>query len=315
MPNLDGMQIKEKIISLLRIKGPSLPVHISGATGVSILFAGAFLSELISEKKVKISEMKVGSSPIYYLPGQESMLDRYSQHLKSKERDAYELLKSRKFLHDKSQEPAIRVALRAIKDFAIPFEKNSDLYWRHHTMSESEFIIEKTPIIKETEKPPIIVTQAITNTEIPSKTEERRTLTFNTQSEEKPLNIFEKKERKEKEHKKPNPKTKKPVKKTSKKEEGFFNKVKELLNKKGIEIIDIEDIKNGEIILKISNKGQEELLIAYSKKKISDNDILKANKKAQEAGLPYMILSLGEAPKKTKNLLEAARNLRGIEKL
>jgi len=32
-------------------RGPSLPVHIASETGLSMLFASAFLSELLSEKK------------------------------------------------------------------------------------------------------------------------------------------------------------------------------------------------------------------------------------------------------------------------
>ena len=315
MTTQEALQIKEKIISLLRVKGPSLPVHISSATGISILFAGAFLSELISDKRIRISDMKVGSSPVYYLPGQEGLLDRYSQHLKSKERDAYELLRSKKFLHDKTQDPAIRVALRAIKDFAVPFEKNSDLYWRFHTFPQNEF-----DPIHTTPKPHY--PQRAEEKAAPEIKEPQReivTLTFKPKEkaeEEKTLSIFERKSE-QKETKKPKPQktAKKPIKKSSKKEEGLFNKVKELLAKKSIEILDIEDIKNGEITLKVSSKGKEELLIAYNKKKISESDILKAHKKAQGAGLPYMILSLGEAPKKTQSLIDAVKSLSSIEKL
>jgi len=135
----DTSQIKEKILFILRGRGPSLPVHIAGEMGLSILFASAFLSELVSEKKIKISYMKVGNSPIYFIMGQELHLEKFSQYLHSKEKEAFLLIKEKKFLNDKKQEPAIRVALREIKDFAIPFEKNGEIFWRYFSADEKEF--------------------------------------------------------------------------------------------------------------------------------------------------------------------------------
>ena len=109
----DTSIIKNKILSFLRTRGPSLPVHVSTDIKSTILFTSAFLSELVSEKKVKISNMRVGSSPIYFIPGQEQLLERFSDNLKSKEKEAFLLLKEKKFLRDSIQHPAIRVAARA----------------------------------------------------------------------------------------------------------------------------------------------------------------------------------------------------------
>ena len=124
----DAGQIKERILSIIQSQGPSLPVHIAAQTGLSIIFASAFLSELISDKKIKISNLRVGSSPLYLVPGQEQMLENFSQYLKSKEKDAFILLKEKKFLKDSEMEPAIRVALRGIKDFAIAFRKGDEIF-------------------------------------------------------------------------------------------------------------------------------------------------------------------------------------------
>jgi len=57
------------------------------------------------------------------------------------------------------------------------------------------------------------------------------------------------------------------------------------------------------------------LLIAYNKKRINENDIIKAHKKALELNLKYIILSLGEPLKKLTNLIEALKNLEKIEKI
>ena len=79
MPTQDTSGIKEKIIFVFKKRGPSLPVHVAQETGMSILFASAFLSELLAEKKIKISNMKVGSSPLYFISGQEFMLEKFSE--------------------------------------------------------------------------------------------------------------------------------------------------------------------------------------------------------------------------------------------
>src|SRR3990167_9009598 len=139
----NALEIKEKMISIFKSRGPSLPVHIAKGTDLSILFASAFLSELIGEKKLKISSMKVGSSPLYFLSGQEPMLENFSEYLKGKEKEAFNILRERKFMKDSETEPPIRVALREIKDFAIPFKVEGEIYWKYFTSDENDFIASK----------------------------------------------------------------------------------------------------------------------------------------------------------------------------
>ncbi len=138
MPTQDTSEIKKKIFFVLGQRGPSLPVHIAKGTGLSMLFASAFLSELLSERKIRISHMKVGNSPIYYLPGQEAKLENFAHHLESKEKEAFTLLQNKKILKDSEQSPAIRVALRYIKDFAIPFKKEDEICWKYYLIPESQ---------------------------------------------------------------------------------------------------------------------------------------------------------------------------------
>jgi hypothetical protein len=259
MPAQDTSQTKERIISILRTKGPSLPVHIARELDMSILFASAFLSELVSEKKIKVSDMKVGSSPLYLIPGQEFMLEKFAEYLKSREKEAFLLLKDKKFLKDNKQEPAIKVALRQIKDYAIPFKDAGEIYWRYFKTRESDF-----------EKP---------KAEIKPKEEITR---------------------------KPSPK---------KKNDKFFNRVKEHLSEKSIEIIDIEDFSRNDLFLRVRDRGEEKLLAAFNKKKIDEKDIIKANKKATELNVKYIILSLGEPLKKLKDLVEALKRLSEMQSI
>jgi len=119
----------------------------------------------------------------------------------------------------------------------------------------------------------------------------------------------------------PKKKTKTP--KTSKKKSTagqaqnnkFFDKIKEFLSRETIEIVNIESFNKNEILLRIKYEGTEKLLVAYNKKKISDTDIINANKKALGLNLKYMILSMGEPSKKLLNLIESAQNLEKIEKI
>lgn len=281
----NAQEIKERILSTLRRDGPCLPVRIARETGLSTLFASAFLSELFSEQKIKFSNMKVGSSPIYLLPGQEPMLEKFSEHLKSKEKEAFVLLKEKKFLDDEEQEPAIKVALRVIKDFAVPFQKEGKTFWRFITIPEEEFPEDREPEKEfEIQEPKVI-------------------------EQKEKLDIFDKKPKEQKTKKK-------LLKKVSKKQEDkFFNKVKEYLTKKEIGIIDIEGFNKKDFVLKIKEKHQEKLLFAFNKKRITTEDIIKANKKASELRLSFIILSKGEPTKKFTTLINAIKNLSNLEKI
>lgn len=274
----DVTQIKERIISFIRLKGPSLPVHVAKDTGLSILFTSAFLSELFYEKRVIISNLKIGNSPLYFISGQEPQLENFSKYLKNKEKESFLLLKEKKILKDSELQPAIRVALRGIKDFAIPFKKNEEVYWRYFLNEESPELEKEIKIEKKQEI-----------REEPKKKIER------IFTKEKP-----KKEAKKKQNKK--------------RDENFFNKIKEFLTRKGIEIIDIKDFKNDKAILKIKKEGNEELLFIFNKKKIGEKEILEAHKKAS-GNERYNIFSMGETPKKLKDLISAIKSLSEIDRI
>ncbi|MGY4884606.1 MAG: hypothetical protein ACP5NZ_03445 [Nanobdellota archaeon] len=367
MPTQDASKTREKILSILRMKGPTLPVFISQDTGISMLFASAFLSELLSDKLVKMSHMRVGNSPIYYIPGQETQLERFGSYLKSKEKEAFLLLQEKKFLRDADQPPAIRVALREIKDFAFPFRRANETFWRYLTAKESEFRTDVKPIeeheYKEARPKPFdkrereIGAKIIKDIDIEEIEEIRKDkevfekkkeieieieeeIESSKEAEEKeeyiqlPVPTPEKpKEEHEKEKKKEKEKYEKPEKQKSKEksktekitkkktsaaqkqDDKFFNKIKEFLSKETIEIINIESFNKNEIHLRIKSEGKEKLLVAYNKRKISDTDIINANKKASQLNLKYVILSMGEPSKKLTSLIEASQNLDKMEKI
>lgn len=289
MPTQDTSIIKNKIITFLENAGPSLPIHISKNIESSFLFTSAFLSELLAEKRIKMTTMKVGSSSVFYIPGQESQLEKFAQQfLKSKEKEAYELLNQKRFLEDSEQQPAIRVALRVIKDFAIPLEKEGRIIWKYFLADEREALIEREILKQEETKVEEILKQdhKIEKSAVPRKKEK----TSDSKIKEKKKSV-------------------------SNKDENFFNKIKEYLGKNNTEIEDIELFTKDSLILKIRKEGKTKLLVAYNKKKITEEEILKAYKKALELNLEYSIFSFGEPPKKISTLIEALKKLSEIRKI
>jgi hypothetical protein len=129
---------KDKILGFIETNGPSLPIHISKYLKIDSMLSSAFLADLLSDKQVKISNMRVGNSPIYYLRGQEFQLEKFSNFLGGKEREVFHLLKEKKVLRDDRMLPATRVALRAIKDFSFSFDYNGVLFWRFIQVNEQE---------------------------------------------------------------------------------------------------------------------------------------------------------------------------------
>jgi len=137
------MDVKEKILSFINSKGPVLPRDILKEFKLSLTFAGAYLSELSSNKKLNISSAKIGGSPIYYLDSQKHIIDKYLySHLNDKEKKAFDLIKEFKVLSDAEQDAVIKVALRNLKDFAVPLYVNlkssREIYWKWHLISNEE---------------------------------------------------------------------------------------------------------------------------------------------------------------------------------
>ena len=92
------------VLSLVKAKGPVLPIHISKDIKTELLFTSAILSELVSKKKLKFTHMKVGGgSPLYYLPGQEDQLKNFAHYLDEKDRTTVEALEKKSPARRKSE--------------------------------------------------------------------------------------------------------------------------------------------------------------------------------------------------------------------
>lgn len=130
--------IKQEVLDFIKFNGPVLPFQVAKKIEKNLILAGALLSDLISDKLVKISRAKIGGSPVYYVSGQEEKLEKLYEYLPGKEKEAFNLLKEKRVLKDKEVPAGIRVALRSIRDFAFPFKYSDEIYWRWYLLPEQE---------------------------------------------------------------------------------------------------------------------------------------------------------------------------------
>lgn len=284
------METNERILSLVKEKGPILPVQIAKEINDNILMASARLSELLSAKQIKISNLKVGGSPLYYFTGQESKLQNFTDNLHGKPKDAYNLLKQDKILRDLSQEPAIRVALREIKDFAVPlqvnYKNNIEIFWKWYLTDNKE----AESLIKN------IVSKKEIAQQKPKEEVKKEAI-------QKPLEKTEPKKEVPIELKKDTTKIKKKTDKGK-----FLEDIQNFLNKAKINIIETKEIKkNNEIDFIVELQTQlgnvRYLCKTKNKKKISEGDLSSALLNAQSKNLPLLFLTKGKATKKLKEKL------------
>jgi len=294
------MDSKERVIQTIRIRGPVIPAQIAKVIGTDILMASAMLSELVSKNILKISHVKFGSTPLYYLPGQESRLQDFAKNLHEKEKRAYDLLMQKKILRDKTSEPVVRVALRNIKDFAVPLQVkingNVEVFWKWYLISNEEAakIIKETIKFDEPKKEIKPVQEAITRKEQEKPKEEQKQI-----KKEELKRVIPREEIK-------NEEKKIFVDKTA--EDKFLSEVKRFFEKSSINLIEQKIVKkNSDLDLVIEVPSAVGSLIYYckarSKKRISDSDLSSAFVQGQLKKLPVLFLTKGELTKKAKDML------------
>ena len=296
---IDIQDKKDKIISFLNTNGPSLPVRIAKIIEMEPVFAAAITSELIGSKQVKTSHLKVGASPLYFLPGQEQKLEEHTENLKSAEKEAYLKLKKNKLIVDKDESPIIRVALRNIKDFAIPFDSQEKTMWKY-VFSSNEEIEKLLSSSKEIPKPenepkedPKLTTEGKepqekkeVETEVPKAWLIKQKEIKQAKEESKKIeNIFTKQDKNiltslETESKKPEPE--------------FLTEIKNFLKQKNIKFLEEIRTEKKEVMATVNITSQlgniNFLLIAKNKKAITKDEIEAAIQIATKNKMPCLLI-------------------------
>lgn len=319
---------KTIVVESIKKDGPSLPSGISKQVGLSLLFTSALLSEMVADKTLKLSYLKIGGSPLYYLPGQEEALEKFITHLNSQEKDSFEILKERRIVSEDVLSPVNRVAMRAVKDFAYPLTVNIEgkerSFWRLYSVPLDE-AKEKIQEIMDIEKNGFKKTEK----------KEQKTESTEQKAETKQMISTEKKLRTPREKKEKvieveqntavktesNIQTKqisqtavqiqesqtvssKPIK-INKKLEEIKENVKIWLRTKHLEIIQENEDEDAPFIVSTpSTIGNLKLLIVFSdKKKISEADISIAYQKGINYKMPILFVIKGELNKKAQEYL------------
>lgn len=270
--NLDLNQKRDRIVELVKTRGPLLPINVSKDINTDIMFAGALLSELVESGKIKITSVKLGSSPFYYFEGQERRLEELKKYLNEKDLQSVELLKEKKILRDSECSPLGRVSLREVKDFAKPIhvkiDERIEIFWKWFLFSEEE----AKELIKD------ILKKESLEVEVEKKKDK----------EQRRVKEFEVDERIGK------------LAKEADDVDGYFRD-------NGINVIKKEIIKRKKEINYVveldSGIGRLRFFVKFKdKKKISDGDLSLA---LNEAGkMPLMFLSSGNLSKKAENLMK-----------
>lgn len=276
---IDIQEKKDKVISFLEANGPSLPIRIAKTIEMDLVVASAIISELLSLKEVKMSHLKIGASSLYFLPGQEQRIEEYTDNLRSVEKSAFLKLRKNKLIIDEKEEPAIRVALRNIRDFAIPFKFNEKIMWKYAFASNEE--IEK--LLSSFKKESKI--EVKTKEESKSKIEELKLETKIKKDETKKVeNIFVSSELQK-----------------DKPELKFLTEIKNFLKQKKIEFIEEVRTEKKEIMAIINVSSQlgsaNFLLVAKNKKTVTKDEIEAAIQIATKNKMSCLLI-IRKAPSK-----------------
>ncbi|MEM4336752.1 MAG: hypothetical protein QXG86_01990 [Candidatus Woesearchaeota archaeon] len=309
--------IEEQVIRIIATRGPVVPAQIAKEIGSNTMIAGAVLSKLASEKRILISHVKIGGSPVYYLKEQAPKLQELSKYLNEKDKKTFETLKTNKILRDNEQDALTRVSLRNIKDFATPLEvtfgDRKEIFWKWYLISDeeaAELIREHFKNINIFEKEKKEDAQVAYPAE-----EEKHNGKIKEPKEERTLTRFVEEKTKDTENKKELAKEEKKEKiidkqiETCKIIDNFADKTIKFLKEKGITIKNIEvKKKNSEIDIIVSVPtivGDIEYYCkAKNKSRINENDISSAYVQGQLKKLPVLFVTTGSLTKKASQMLE-----------
>ena len=297
------IDLRPKVLDYVKSYGPVLPVQVSKAINSNILFSSAVLSELVSNSDVIMSIAKIGGSSLYYVKGQEAKLQKLRDYLGEMPKRAYDLLKENMLLNDKKLEPYQRVALKELKDFAVPitvkYNDNELMFWKWYLATED--------IVNELVRKELGIRPVAPKEELVQESKEQ------SQEEKKDDDICEKKEVASK-------KTEfKERRERHTKEKGNTtlanNIALEYFKKNDMSIVTMEIVKkNKEIayVIDMPSKIGNLSYLAYfkDKKKISEDDLIIAHHKGQQYKMPVLFLSNGEIQKSAEEY--ARKEMKGL---
>ena len=308
----------EKIITLLRQRGPLVPNDLKKTLGVDSMILGAVLSELNSRGQVKITKLKKGASPFYYIPGQEQLLEKLTEFLNPKDQNTVRLLQEQKVIQESTQEMFVRVSLRNIPDYVREFMVQTSQgpyrFWRYYLMSEAEamkFLEDKFAPKKEApkEKPKEVVIEKIIEPKVvkEKQVKEKQEEKSVEVKKSKPLPIQNKtapKPRILENEKQQSLQVSPSLEKTP-----FYEKTITYFKENDIVLLSEEQISKDReysFVVKIpSSVGHLKMYVhARNKKKLNEGDVAPALLKAKTKDITCLFMTNGDFTKKSLDLME-----------
>lgn len=290
---------KEEVLEVVKEKGPVMPLEIKREIGKGdSMIIGAVLSQLYSNQEIKMTKVKKGGSPFYYLKGQEEQLLELKTYLGEKDKMTFDLLKEKKVLRDKVQEPLIRVSCRNIPDFAKKINVNvsgeKELFWKWYLLSDEEALEEIRKLFKSKDS---VKSKTETSTKEQPQESNQKYQTHREKTQEKPMQ-------------KDQIKTNNESQSRIQEEDGsnFEIKLKNYFQEKGIKSLEKENIRKNseyEFVVEMQTPLGKGMFLckAKNKKKTNDSDLSEAYMKGQLKNLPVIYLTTGELTKKSEEKL------------
>ncbi len=309
------MDPRDRIVQIIKEKGPVIPLNISKELGINTIFSGAMLSELTDKKILKITHAKMGGSPLYYLPGQEKMLEMLFEKLPEKHQKAYSRLKQNLVLRESEQEPVIRAALRELKDFAIPLEVQAgdikETFWKWYLTTDDEAarLIKQKLGIKEEKEEKKQAKEQSTQKILDKKIEERERGAKQKKEEEISDELKEKLKDKIRRELEQQTFKKKEIQKRivevddKSDDDDLFKRAFAYFKRNDIQVLEYKILrKNSEIdfiVLLPSPVGALKYFCkVLGKKRVSEGDIATVYVAGQKKHLPILLLTTGDVAKK-----------------
>ncbi|HLD06562.1 MAG TPA: restriction endonuclease [Candidatus Nanoarchaeia archaeon] len=314
---------RDKVLQIVKQRGPVLPVQISKEINTNVYFASAMLSELVSAKKIQFSHAKFGGSPFYYVPGQEEKLQQLYDQLPSKEKQAFDLLKKEQVVHDRGLDPGLRVAFRQMHDFAQPVEATvhgrTEIFWGWYLCSPDEIHQRLQQIAERIPGPPQPEQQPAAPAPKPAPEAPAAAPESSHEGLREELLQQLREEMKKELKKAAPPSDREQLREMKRKEEdekdAFLDRIRKYLQKKEIQVLEYQIIKrNSEADLVLSVPSSLGAAIyfckARNKKTVTEADLQAALLAAQSRKLPSLLITTGELTKRAKEIAES--ELRGV---
>ena len=309
-----SVDYRQKILDLARLN-PVQPTSVAKALNTNSLLASAMLSELTEKGQLAVSHVKIGSSPLYYLPADAAQLLKYTHVLNDKDQKTMTLLQQEHVLRDTTLDPLERVSLRNLRDFAKPltvkYGENQELFWKYFLFEDTAAeqlirqILSPTPPEQPKQQSSTPVQQSIPEKEKTDATHlplqekiKRKTIRETLQETPKEKDVIPPQEHTDK----------------TLPSDQFSKLVLGFLKGKSIETITEQIIKKNtemEIIIHVPTPVGKVVYYckATHKKRIVEGDISHAFVQGQLKKLPVLFLYTGELTSKAQTLL---KELQGV---